>query len=58
VVTEITPPAHVVVLYGITGSTGTLMGALAQLATGPVVDAVRYRPVLLGARLMYAMASV
>lgn len=58
VISEITPPAHVAVLYGITGAAGTLMGALAQLVIGPVVDTVGYSPVFVGAGLLYVAAAV
>jgi ACS family hexuronate transporter-like MFS transporter len=57
VITEISPPAHVAVLYGITGAAGTLIGALTQLVIGPVVDAVGYNPVFVGAGLMYITAA-
>ena len=57
VISEITPPAHVAILYGITGAAGTLMGALAQLVIGPVVDTVGYDWVFVGAGLMYAAAG-
>jgi ACS family hexuronate transporter-like MFS transporter len=56
-ISEITPPAHVAVLYGITGAAGTLMGAVAQLVIGPVVDAIGYNPVFLGAGAMYVAAA-
>jgi len=58
VILEITPPAHVAVLYGITGSAGTLMGAVSQLVIGPVVDSTGYTPVFVGAGLLYALASL
>jgi ACS family hexuronate transporter-like MFS transporter len=57
-ITEITPPAHVAVLYGITGACGTLMGALGQLVIGPVVDTAGYNPVFVGAGLMYVAAAM
>ena len=57
VISEITPPAHVAVLYGITGAAGTLMGALSQVVIGPVVDSIGYNPVFVGAGLMYATAG-
>jgi ACS family hexuronate transporter-like MFS transporter len=55
-ISEISPPAHVAVLYGITGAAGTLMGALSQLIIGPVVDALGYRSVFVGAGLAYVLA--
>jgi ACS family hexuronate transporter-like MFS transporter len=57
-ISEISPPAHVAVLYGITGAAGTLMGALAQLVIGPVVDAMGYQSVFVGAGLMYVLAAL
>jgi ACS family hexuronate transporter-like MFS transporter len=56
-ISEISPPAHVAVLYGITGAAGTLMGALAQLVIGPVVDAAGYESVFVGAGLLYVVAA-
>ena len=57
-ISEISPPMHVAVLYGITGAAGTLVGALSQFVIGPAVDSVGYGPVFLGARLMYVAAAV
>jgi len=56
-ISEVAPPAHVAVLYGLTGAAGTLMGALAQLVIGPVVDAVGYQPVFVAAGAMYLAAA-
>jgi hypothetical protein len=56
-ISEISPPAHVAVLYGITGASGTLMGALAQLVIGPVVDAAGYHAVFVGAGSLYLVAA-
>ncbi|MBI4877539.1 MAG: MFS transporter [Acidobacteria bacterium] len=56
-ISEISPPEHVAVLYGMTGAAGTLMGAVAQLVIGPVVDAAGYRPVFVGAGLIYVAAA-
>jgi sugar phosphate permease len=55
-ITEISPPAHVSVLYGITGAAGTLMGAVVQSAVGPVVDRVGYDPAFVGAGSLYVLA--
>lgn len=55
-ISEISPPAHVAVLYGITGAAGTLMGAVAQLVIGPVVDVAGYQSVFVGTGLMYVLA--
>jgi MFS transporter, ACS family, hexuronate transporter len=57
VISEISPPEHVAVLYGMTGAAGTLMGAVAQLAIGPIVDAAGYRSVFVGAGLIYVAAA-
>lgn len=57
-ISEISPPEHVAVLYGMTGAAGTLMGAAAQLVIGPIVDAAGYRSVFVGAGLIYAAAAV
>jgi ACS family hexuronate transporter-like MFS transporter len=57
-ISEISPAAHVAVLYGITGAAGTLMGALTQLVIGPVVDAFGYQLVFVGAGLAYVLAAL
>ena len=36
-----------------TGAAGTLMGACTQLLIGPIVDAAGYRPVFVGAGVIY-----
>jgi ACS family hexuronate transporter-like MFS transporter len=58
VITEITPPQHVAMLYGITGAAGTLMGALTQPAVGRVVDSLGYEPAFVAAGSAYAGAIV
>jgi ACS family hexuronate transporter-like MFS transporter len=58
VITEITPPKHVAILYGITGAAGTLLGAAAQLVIGPVIDAVGYKPAFVWAGGMYVLAGI
>jgi MFS transporter, ACS family, hexuronate transporter len=58
VISEITPPAHVAVLYGITGAAGTGMGAVGQAIIGPVVDRAGYDPVFAAAGLLYFSAAV
>jgi len=55
-ITEITPPAHVSILYGITGAAGTLMGAVVQAVVGPVVDSMGYDPAFAGAGALYIAA--
>lgn len=57
VIIEIVPSTHVAWLYGMTGAAGTLMGAIAQLGIGPIVDAVGYGPIFAGVGLLYAMAA-
>jgi ACS family hexuronate transporter-like MFS transporter len=56
-ISEISPPEHVAVLYGMTGAAGTLMGAAAQLVIGPIVDAAGYQSVFVGAGLIYVAAA-
>lgn len=58
VITEITPPRQVAVLYGITGAAGTLLGAAAQLAIGPVIDSFGYKPAFVWAGGMAVLAAV
>jgi len=58
VITEITPPRHVSVLYGITGAAGTLLGAAAQLAIGPVIDLFGYKPAFVWAGGMAVLAAI
>jgi ACS family hexuronate transporter-like MFS transporter len=59
-ITEVIPPQHVAVLYGVTGAVGTLMAALSQLLIGRVVDRVGYEPVFvsLSIGLLVALALV
>jgi ACS family hexuronate transporter-like MFS transporter len=57
VITEITPPRHVAVLYGITGAAGTLLGAAAQLAIGRVIDTFGYKPAFVWAGGMALLAA-
>jgi ACS family hexuronate transporter-like MFS transporter len=56
VITEVTPPKHVAVLYGITGAAGTLMGAITQPLVGRAVDGVGYGPAFVGAGMTYLLA--
>jgi len=58
VITEITPPRHVAVLYGITGAAGTLLGAAAQLAIGRVIDLFGYKPAFVWAGGMALLAAI
>jgi len=57
VITEITPPRHVAVLYGITGAAGTLLGAAAQLEIGRVIDSFGYKPAFVWAGGMALLAA-
>ncbi len=56
VITEITPAAHVAMLYGITGAAGTLLGALSQPVLGWLIDAVGYAPAFIYAGGVYVLA--
>ena len=58
VITEITPPSHVSVLYGITGAAGTLLGAASQLAIGRVIDVFGYKPAFVWAGGMAVLAAM
>ncbi len=58
VITEITPPRHVAILYGITGACGTLLGAVAQLGIGWVIDSSGYTPAFVWAGGMYVLAAI
>jgi ACS family hexuronate transporter-like MFS transporter len=57
VVTEISPPKHIAVLYGMTGAAGTFVGAGAQLAIGPLIDAHGYKPAFVCAGGVYVLAA-
>ena len=56
VITEISPPKHVALLYGMTGAAGTFVGAAAQLVIGPLVDHYGYKPAFVGVGSLYALA--
>jgi ACS family hexuronate transporter-like MFS transporter len=58
VITEIAPPRHVAVLYGITGAAGTLLGAVAQLVIGRIIDLWGYKPAFVWAGVMYLLAAI
>jgi len=58
VITDISPPAHTAVLYGISGATGTVMGALSQPVIGWIVDVRGYTPAFLAAGSCYVLAAV
>jgi len=57
VITEISPPKHVALLYGMTGAAGTFVGAGAQLAIGPLVDLYGYKPAFVWAGGLYVLAA-
>ncbi len=57
VITEISPPRHVAVLYGITGAAGTLLGALSQPVIGRIVDLQGYGAVFVTAGLLYVAGA-
>jgi ACS family hexuronate transporter-like MFS transporter len=56
-ITEISPPKHVAILYGISGAGGTLVGAGAQLVIGRLIDLHGYKPAFVGAGGMYILAA-
>ena len=57
VITEISPPKHVAILYGMTGAGGTFLGAAAQLILGRLIDLHGYKPAFVGAGGMYVLAA-
>lgn len=57
VITEISPPKHVAVLYGITGSAGTLMGAITQPLIGRFVDLGGYGAPFVAASSVWVLAA-
>ena len=56
-ITEISPPKHVAILYGISGAGGTFVGAGAQLVIGRLIDLHGYKPAFVGAGGMYMLAA-
>ena len=58
VITEISPPKHVAILYGMTGAAGTLIGAAAQLVIGRIIDLHGYKPAFVWAGGMYVLAMI
>jgi ACS family hexuronate transporter-like MFS transporter len=56
-ITEISPPQHVAILYGISGAGGTFVGAGAQLVIGRLIDLHGYKPAFVGAGGMYVLAA-
>jgi ACS family hexuronate transporter-like MFS transporter len=57
VITEISPPKHVAILYGMTGAAGTFIGAAAQLVIGPIIDFHGYKPAFVWVAGMYVLAA-
>ena|SRR5271157_716937 len=57
VITEISPPKHVAILYGMTGAAGTFIGAASQLVIGPIIDLHGYKPAFVWAAGMYVLAA-
>ena len=57
VITEISLPKHVAILYGITGAAGTFIGAASQLVIGPLIDLHGYKPAFVGAGSLYVLAA-
>ncbi len=57
-ISEVAPPRHIAVLYGLTGAFGTLMGVIAQFGVGRIVDTAGYGPVFAGSALAFASAAV
>ena len=56
-ITEISPPKHVAILYGMTGAAGTFIGAAAQLVIGPLIDLHGYKPAFVWVAGMYVLAG-
>lgn len=52
-ISEIAPPRHLAMLYGISGAVSTGLGALTQPAIGLVVDGFGYAPTFLGVGSVY-----
>jgi len=57
VITEISPPRHVAILYGMTGAAGTFIGAASQLVIGPIIDRHGYQPAFVWVAGMYVLAA-
>jgi ACS family hexuronate transporter-like MFS transporter len=55
-ISEIAPPEHVAVLYGITGAAGNGLGALFQPVIGRMVDTLGYGPAFVASGLTYIVA--
>jgi MFS transporter, ACS family, hexuronate transporter len=57
-ITEVSPSQHTSVLYGITGASGALLGAITQPMIGRVIDGYGYNPVFVGVGLLHFLALV
>ena len=55
-ITEIAPPKHVAILYGITGAAGNGTGALMQPLIGRLVDTHGYAPAFVATAFAYLVA--
>jgi len=58
VITEISPKRSLAMLYGITGASGTFLGAITQPLVGRVIDKAGYEIPFVGASMFYALAIV
>jgi ACS family hexuronate transporter-like MFS transporter len=57
-ITEVSPRKHTSVLYGITGASGALAGAITQPMIGHVIDVRGYNPVFVVVGLLHFLAAV
>jgi ACS family hexuronate transporter-like MFS transporter len=55
-ISEVAPPKFVALLYGITGASGTLLGAITQPLIGRSVDRIGYEPVFQIVAVLYLAA--
>jgi ACS family hexuronate transporter-like MFS transporter len=56
-ISEVAPPRFVALLYGITGASGTLLGAITQPLIGRTVDWVGYEPIFQSVGVLYITAA-
>lgn len=57
-ITEVSPRKHASVLYGITGASGALAGAITQPMIGRMIDVRGYNPVFVAVGLLHFTAAV
>ena len=57
-ITEVSPGRHTSVLYGITGASGALLGAITQPIIGRMIDVRGYNPVFVAVALLHFLALV